>query len=286
MRNLIAGALLLFVGLGCLFQYSRADDMPLLGVGTKGAGFTASCSQSANFIARETTPTNNVIIDAFICGGVSDGWWAKMDVVQIYQADNTTNALLNAVGNFSNGIANGAPTFSAGVGYLAASNNAQFIDTNFNPTTATCGGSCNFTQNSKHISVCVPSITTIVGGILIGEFDGTNFIQILNNGSAVNFYDDNGTAPASDNASIGAAFFMGTRTSSSAIRLDINGTQVATATPTSVALPNQTLYVMNRNGSGGSFGTATFALATLGGALTGTDSTNLRNRVHTLTGGC
>ncbi len=248
------------------------------------------CAQATAWLARVTVDaTHQTAYTNFICGGVTDGWWAKMDVVQIYATDTSANALLNVVGNYSNGTLTGT-TFTANTGFTGVNASvADFIDTNFNPTSnssTACSGVPCFTQNSAHVGVY--SATNIgSGGPAAGVFqtgvsetdlfpeflDGNSYFRI-NDGTA-----SGGTANADS-----SGFYVETRSGVSASLGYRNGSLFATLNQTSGSLVNGNIYglTFNNVGVGANGGWAgTLELLTIGSNLSATDISNLNTRFAT-----
>lgn len=293
MRRLLA-ALLVAAGLfvpsfsSALTPIERAAV--LRHVPAASSGFSASCTESSNFIARTSGLSNTVKtnIDTFICGGVSDGWWAKLDLIYYLGAPDSTTALLNMVGNTFNGTANGSPTFTACSGFTGTEGSSTvYIDTGFNPTTAS---SPKFTQNSAHISgwnltnatsdrpiigISATGGTTLASQIYPKFSDGNSYMRI------------NDGTPSGGTASPGpVGFFISNRSGASATQGYFNGSSFITPNVASGGSANVNFAVLGTNdvvnghaalGSGDKV-----ALVSIGSSLSAGDATNFYNRANTL----
>ena len=104
-------------------------------------------SQTAAFIARITTPSapRAVAYNNLITGLVNSGVWAKLDGLYVYAAADSPTALTNLVQSSFGQTTHGSPSFATDTGYSGDGGTSTYLDTGFDPTTAT---SPNFTQNS------------------------------------------------------------------------------------------------------------------------------------------
>lgn len=255
------------------------------------SAISPTCTESGNFIARTSSasPAQQAAWDGFICRGVNFAgnggpWWPVMDVIQLYAANNASNAVLNLVstsytGNFVNN-----PTFIAGNGVFSNGVSPQgYVDTGVNPSTA--GG--NYTQNSAHVSVC----TTAVGGSarlstealgitpalsaqqinIYPQFsDGFTYGRINDNGSTVG-------VPNPLNTTTG--FWLINRTGSAATTMYRNATVVGSPNGTSAALANTEITVAAQ-GATADYGGLVMAF-TAGGSLTAAQEADLSDAIHT-----
>lgn len=158
MRQLIAIALFC-AGLFCIAQ--AQVPMTGAGLGAPASGFTPSCTPSSTFLAAATGVTltaDKTNYDTLICGLNTDGNLTGLDVLYIWAAPSATNAALINLANPGtfNGTVHATLTFSAYNGYTG-DHNTGYIDTGFNPTTAT---SPNYVQNSATFGVYVLSSRT------------------------------------------------------------------------------------------------------------------------------
>src|SRR6185436_3494667 len=99
----------------------------------KGATYSTTALQFFNRVsATDTTWKTRVAV--FIDTLVGAGVWAKADAIYVLKAPDSTTALTNLVSSSYTATTSGSPAFAADVGFNSAS--GKYIDTNFNPTTA------------------------------------------------------------------------------------------------------------------------------------------------------
>lgn len=174
MKRWIAVALFLLVGPGAftagLFTLAQAQAPSIRSVildkRPAVVGFTPSCTESTNFIARTSglNTTHRTNYDNLICGFVTDGDYTGLDLAYAWATDTTTNALLDLTPNARNGTATGTVSFSADHGYTGDAS-TFFIDTGFNAFTA--GG--QYTLNSAAGGVYVlNNLTSGYTGFVFG----------------------------------------------------------------------------------------------------------------------
>jgi hypothetical protein len=114
--------------------------------------FVASCTASSNFLARVSSfnKLDNVNYNSLICGEVSDGDFANLDLQYMEAAPNHAAAILNLVSSASpiaSLTEHGTCSFTARVG-ITGDGSTCYEDTGFNAATAS---SPKFTQNSGTI---------------------------------------------------------------------------------------------------------------------------------------
>jgi hypothetical protein len=129
-------------------------------------GIAGPKPETVAFLARTSglDATHRNAYTGLIDGLVTDGVWSKLDVLHIYAAQDSTNALLNLVSSSFPGVLNGSPTFTADRGFTGVdASTTVYINTQFNPTTAS---SPKFVQNSAHVSAwCMTNATGILMGV-------------------------------------------------------------------------------------------------------------------------
>ena len=107
-----------------------------------------SCSQATAFLARNGN-ANAAATTAFICGGVTDGWWSKWDILYLHATDTSAHALLNLEStSYTGALVATNPTFTANQGFTG--NASGVVDTTWVPSN---GG--NYTLNSASAFVCI-----------------------------------------------------------------------------------------------------------------------------------
>ena len=261
--------------------------------GSYGLTGTAACVQkgggpAADFIAR-TTGMDGTHVTAFtnlINGLVSDGIWAKLDMLHVYATNSSANALLNLVGNVYNGTTAGSPTFTADRGFRGAEASAtMYIDTGFNPATAS---SPKFTLNSAHISAwaadnAAPGYSQYAIMGLAGSSADTLIIPRSQFGGDTRYSVNNSTQIIVVRATQ-EGYFLANRSASNAVQGYKNGASDGTGSATASGLINGTFTTLSTNlaGTGNHFGGPhQCAMASIGASLTGTEVGNFYTRLRT-----
>lgn len=280
-------AIALIFGAGEAFDV-RSQTLLLLGAG-KGVvsgGFTASCTESTNFLARTSglDTTHKTNYDTLICGLVTDGNFSKLDVLYILATDTRTNAVLNLVQNNFNATENGTVSFSADHGYTG-DGSTFFLDSGFNPNTAS---SPKYVLNSASIGVYILSNITTglsagygIGASNVGEakFDAFFFSTII--------WDVNNVTTANPASTTSQGQWIATRTASNAAALYRNSSTTAfdTSSTNSTAVPQNTFYVFGTNATSSHTlslpSAAQMSAAIIGSALSNTEQASVANRINT-----
>jgi hypothetical protein len=234
------------------------------------------CSQATSFLARITTDgTHSTAYTNFICGGVTDGWWAKTDALWIAATDNTTNAALNLVSSSFSLVSHGtASTFTANTGWAGNGTNSYF-DTQLNPATA--GG--NYVLNSATHAICVQT-TPSNATYLEGNYDGSNEIGLNYTSGVWTSYTNSIGGPVQvTSASLNT--WMGVRTGLNTSILYNNGVSGGTSSQISSAIPSFNIYIeaINSSGAAGIFSAVQWSAFLLGGAFNATDASNFHTRL-------
>lgn len=254
------------------------QDQPI----TASGGFVANCTESSNFLARTSglSNTDKTNYDALICGLVTDGIFANLDILRIYAAPNTTTALLNLVSSSYNGTSNGSPTFVAYTGYNGTDGSTTiYIDSNFNPSTA----SGHYTQNLAHMSAWFlstaahdpPNGYSSGSGIdtyIWNRFstDGKSYLRINASNAG-----GPGTPPTYN------GFFGGDRNGTT-LKSYLNATEYLSLFSASQALLNLNFYELGYNGNGTPHSSGSqLAMWSVGANFTPTQWTNYYNRLRT-----
>lgn len=233
----------------------------------------------AYFDAMTTAPdsTRKGLLNTLIAGLKTDGVWTKLDALYIMAAHDAQAARVNAKAPSSVASAVNSPSFTTDLGYIS-DGTSSYLDTNINPATA--GG--NYSQNSATIGVW--SLTNVTDTL---DFDignsstncrlncrsalATTFRGQLNNSGGVNFGDST-SVPNSQ------GMFTITRTSSSNITGYRNAIDLGSSTVTSASVTSANMFLLN---VGTDYSNRRLAAAFFGGALTGTDVSNLHSRLST-----
>jgi hypothetical protein len=274
-------------GIGSLVSLRRSTGKfvrVLLGQALVKPSMSAQASQ---FLARSTgldVTHQNAYIN-MIDGLVADGVWTKLDVLYIFATANSTSALLNLVSSNFTGVAHGSPAFVADRGFTGVDGSTTvYIDTQFNPTTAT---GPQFTTNSCHVSAWSNTDVTAgaSGGALIGDYQSgtTNITHIVakNASAQATFRINDGTASGAFSSSSSIGHWVASRTGASASAGYNNGSLFASPNAAAGTLQNFPFAVLAENGAGGIVGgtACELAMASIGAGLTATDVNNLYNRV-------
>ena len=247
---------------------------------------TSSFSAEATALfARMTTPPSSqrkTDINTLIVALKTASIWSKIDVLHVYAAADSQAALLNWKGNVYNGTTTGTMTFITDRGFHSggtAGTNTNYINTNFNPTSAS---SPAYAQDSAHLAYWLQSTSTTNNASTIndqtGGSGGVEFNIRLTSTKTIARVNDSGSAATQiSNASAGSAgLYTASRTSSALTTLYQNNSSVGTHTEASGGKPNVNLRV----GAGSSAATQPVAAITIGGSLNGTEATSLYNALQ------
>lgn len=260
---------------GALVSAALAQGGMGPGPGTVHSTGGGGCSQATAFLARVSNHTNDTNYTTMICGLVTDGVYAKLDLLYIFAANNSTDALLNIIASTTTTLSATAPTFTANTGFAGNGTSASI-----NVTGYTLGSGTNFTQNSASMF----GWSTEAGadnGVIVGNsisFNSQIFLQSFNFGSASST--SIGAANLnSGTLSTGLGLFTTSRTSSTELDTYQNATNIATSAANAsqaITAANPWFLALNGEWFGGGIAAGGF-----GGGLTSTDVTNLQSRIHT-----
>jgi hypothetical protein len=260
------------------------------------AGGGGSCAQStAYFAATSLDATHKTAIDTLICGRVSSGVFAKLDVWNMLATTNAADALVNMAqpGTFNTTIIS-TPTFTSNAGYAGVDASTSIaLDTHFNPSSSM--GACDrggglhpcYIQDSAHLSIWSntnhnPAANAIDIGMDDSGAANNSFIAAtLTSGTSADFIVNSngfsGGSPISD--SLG--HYVAVRTSSTNLNPYKNATNLGALVQNDATVANGNIYVLalgiSTGGvmtlqSGSSRQIMTFSI---GGALSGADVTDL-----------
>ncbi len=243
---------------------------------------------SVRIFSAFTTPPSaarQTLIQNCVGSLITAGVWDKLDALYMLAAADSQAAKINwkAPGTYNCTEVN-APAFTADSGFLGAS--TKYIDSNFNPTTATTP---NFIQNSS--SIFAWSLSVAADSILIGTAAATGtsgesyFLPWFVGGGNYFFARVSSSADQTilNPFSTGLGFWVGSRTGASATDFYRNGgASFLTSATASAAPANAKLTIMHR---GGQYSTGTIAASGFGSGLSAADNTALYNALRTyLTG--
>jgi len=263
----------------------RQWKLPLTGAG----GGIRVCAQYTSFFGRTSAlnVAHQAAFQKLICNLVTEGVWAKLDVMYVFATNSSGNALLNLVSSSFTATVVGAPTFAADGGYTGtdAFPAVNYLDTGFNASTA--GG--NFVLNSAHLSCWSnTNFTTVNGGSCIGiRGSGTTdwaFIEPHDSSQLLQISTINNAAGTGVTNANSTGHYLANRTSSALNSGYKNAASVQAANLTSGAVANGNMFVLanNKVGTGPINGGAyQIMAATIGGGLTAGDITNLCHELNT-----
>lgn len=166
-----------------------------------------------------------------ICGLVSAGIWPGLDALWCLKAAESSSALKNLVSTSYTLSAEGGAAFTPDVGY-AGNGSTAYLETNFDPTTAVLP---NFTQNDGFIAAWSNTSAQDDGGIMGQPLDAGSTYLIPR------YTDDkvySRICQSADNVTAntdGSGFFVVNRTGASAIRVERNGSLIASYTQASAS---------------------------------------------------
>lgn len=260
-------------------------NVAALGKASGGGGGDAA--QTTAFLARAdaiTTvgATERAMYKALINGLVSTAYsgggtlFSAFDSLRIYATDTQAHALLNLIQNLYNPTINGSLTFTADRGFAGNGTNTNYIDTNFNPSTATTP---KYTQDSAHYSVW--SVTAGVEGNTLTGNDVTSTHVYPDFGGPGTYMRINDSASSGQISATpdGSGFYLASRTGPSNRDGYWNASPIGnanSATSTTVANANfRDICVYQGNGS-----TKQVAMASTGAKLNSTDASNFYTLVR------
>ncbi len=262
-------------------------SLTLLAAGPSGIGTgTPAGAEASAFLARTSglNGAHNLAYIALINGLVSDGVWSKLDFLHIYATQDSTTALLNLVSSSYPGTTHGSPTFAADLGYTGATGSTVYIDTGFNPTSAS---SPKFVQNSAHISAWVVTniqSTTGPAGAYNNAVNAHTYILPYYTDNKA-YFRTNCTASAGGDGfahTDSRGHFLANRSSSTAIQGYLGGSSVVSNASSASTLLNNNIYTVGTNSGGTPGGTGLqVAMASAGSSMSSTDATNFYNRLRT-----
>lgn len=192
------------------------------------------------------------------------GVWTSLDRLWLFAAENSTQALTDLVAR-AGATLPVAPTFTANRGYQG-NGSSQYIDTGFNATS----GSPRYARNDAHMSVWVQAADSVGSAAALIGNDFTNY-GLLTYNSATEIVSGGINSSAPFNIGGGAAMtghVLMQRTGANAQATYKNGSQLATDASASVAVANNTFFVLAVNSPGAAnFSNSRIAAASVGASL-------------------
>jgi hypothetical protein len=227
------------------------------------------------------------LVDALVVGLKNDAVWGKLDRLWLLAGENEPSARIDLIGRLAT-TKIGAPVFTVDRGYGGITV-ADYIDTNFNPATA----SGHFLQNDNSLSVWVETPPNQIGGTY-PEAAGS-YGSVAASLVQIEFNSDGGywvTRMATGGGSYSRYVIPNNTGFISTVRPDpltqaayVNGTlAVSDGGMASLPLPNARLFIGNRSDDNTPQSVCVFtggriAALHVGGALTAADQFNLYNHV-------
>ena len=297
--NLQSGSAMIGAGINLQTQYSinpgtqdfygtaiSASSLPVGAANGDFSTFAASCTAATNYLARVSsfTKADNVNYNSLICGMGTDGDFALLDGLWMLAAPNQAASELNLVGTSFSLTANGGITFTARAG-TAFNGTTGYYDPGYVPSTS----GVNYTLNSGTLGVYDFSTSTpatlsyVMGG---NDTTGNNESSLIawETGSVVFGDVNSGGAGVQSTTTNSAGMTIVQRTAAAVNAIYKNGSQLATSTDASTALPNRNIFIgaYNSHGLGGAghFSADTFGAAFIGG---GVNPYNVSRRLNSFT---
>lgn len=290
MKKLVALVVAAFAYLAPAFAQV---GMPWPGPGTvHSTGGGGGCSQATTYLAGGTfNGTHTTALTNFICGGVTDGWFSKLDTGVIIGNQSTSVAILDITGNYTP-VVHGSPTFTADEGYQGTdASSTVYIDTSvvLNATTK-----CLPTAATPTCMLAIVIQDNLQssgsGGSCLGYANGTHQYRIFPyyGGGLNDFFGDVASTSqgAGSSTSTSKGRFYGNRTAATTENWYTNGGSsfLTHTTATDGSPPASNIFVLaTNNGAAASFGCGNYVGAYfVGGGFSTTDINNLDARLATL----
>ena len=239
-------------------------------------------SQALAYLARTVGGNeggNGTNVANLIDGLVADGVWSKLDCLYVLAQQNETDAKLNLIGTSYTATNVGTPNFTAYQGFYGFAISITYLNTNFNPATAT---SPNFTQNSASFGfwayAIVASDSDEIGNTSNGSLGESNIFSDYTGG---NFYArvTNGTIAAVPDPGT-QGLYVGDRSSSASVVPYWNGMAQATQSGASQS-PNSSPFTIGWVVGSGSASEEIISAAFIGASLGSAGQLALYNRLRT-----
>lgn len=255
-----------------------------------GGGFTPSCSQSTDFLARATAVTNDTDktnYDTLICGLETDGVGCSntLDVLYILAAPDSATYLLNICSSSFTLTANGTGTFTANQGY-AGNGSTGFLNTGYVASSGTFGNSIN-----AHLGVYIrTNRTTNANTVAVGGNGSSGpylYIQPRqgsNVGWSVN--GNNTQFPVFANTTAQGSWSAIRASSSSQSNMYLNGSStsfsgaISNANSGTVLGVNLYIGAQNNNGTAAQFSNDQIAAVWYGSTISAANALLLRTRIN------
>ncbi len=253
-----------------------------------GGTAVAGCSQATTYLAAlsgATTPEINAMT-TLICGMVTDGTFAKTDIMYLMLQQSQANANVNVI---NTAVFTASPsagiTITADAG-VTGNGSTSFIDTTYVPIT----NGTNCTANTCGGFVCVLNNRT--SAATYEEFGARSITQGSDvfaplYTSSVTFRDINDIVFTNSALGIGTSegFWVLQRNASSgagSMTLDRDGSNVTSENVVGGERPDNSIYILGSNNVGVVANSSADTIATFGmGSYNATDRANLYTRFNT-----
>lgn len=223
------------------------------------------------------TTAHQTLGNQFVLDLKSAGIWSLLDVLWVPAIDNVNLAKLNwkSPSNFQlvGGVTAGAfPPFTANQGFIG--NNNDYIKTGWIPSTH----GVNYTQNDASIISGTLAETTALdmstGALDSGNVHYSVIIPRLTNTAFTRINSSTSATAAQSVQASSIHFYHGQRTSSTALKLFIDGSEVSSVSSTSDGVPTVQVYIeaYNNNGTVAGLSVAGSSIVAYGAGLAGKES--------------
>lgn len=213
------------------------------------------------------------IVDNLIAGLKADGIFTKLDRIWLFAAENSQSALRDLVAAAS-ASAVGTPIFTTDVGYAGMTSPDSYINSNFNPSTATTP---KFTRNSACAFGWSNSSAALNEQPIVGQQGLGLFMYPMTSGNVNAAINEAVTFSVGITVANGLGFYHVNRSASNAEQIYKNGSSVQTGANASVLPENSNIFFLRAS-------TPWTGQARLGGfgqSLTATEATNIWSRFTT-----
>jgi hypothetical protein len=238
-----------------------------------GSGFSAEAQQFLDRIDDPGDPRKALyagLIDSLVAAGI----WAKLDALYVFAADSEANALVNLRQGAFAATKGGTPTFTVDRGFTGGTN--DYLDTNFNPTTAV---GAQFTRDSACLFAWSRTAGQVGAPIIGMAASSNNYIYPRFTDNVSYNRTNRGTSSSTYASTDGAGLRSSNRSASNATQCYHQGAQVDTDTDASTALVNNNFVILQANGS--AWYTGECAAAGFGASLDATEQDALYDILQT-----
>jgi hypothetical protein len=258
-------------------QFASITDFDDLYLGFTGSPLDASTiAWIAAVVANggSVSGSRESLVDALIVGLKADGIFAKLDRLWLFAGENEPSALTDIIADALATNVN-STTFTTDRGYTG-NGSSMYIDSNFNPTTATSPHyiiddatvfGWNNTAGMESRPLC--GVATISKVHLYPEFtDGFTYARI------------NAAEPAGVATSgVTGLYLVNTINTTNVTTIQINGSTISSLVVAPTFLPNEDILALK--GDGPNFSGRQISCLGFGASLSTTEASNLYTRLRT-----